>query len=49
MFELRAAIDLAELEHDDPHAVDAVRELVVRMHGAAGLADLDRASTLLDA
>jgi tetratricopeptide (TPR) repeat protein len=49
VFELRAALDLAELEHDDPHAVDAVRELVVRMHGAAGLAELERASTLLDA
>jgi hypothetical protein len=49
VFELRAALDLAELEHDDPGAVDAVRELVVRMPGAAGLAELERASAFLTA
>ncbi len=49
VFELRAALDLAELERDDPDAVDAVRELVVRMDGAAGLAELERASAFLTA
>ncbi len=47
VFELRAALDLAELESDDSDAVDAVRELVMRMPGGAGLVELERAGSLL--